>query len=61
MVAASESPPEASGRSVAWGLFLCVVFSVASAYSGLKVGQVMEARHEDVANRARWLAREREQ
>ena len=43
VIAASESPPEASGRSVAWGLFLCVVFSVASAYSGLKVGQVMEA------------------
>src|SRR5437867_7303463 len=35
--------PEATGRSVAWGLFLCVVFTVASAYSGLKVGQVMEA------------------
>src|SRR5207344_2965839 len=29
--------------SVLWGLFLCVVFTVASAYSGLKVGQVMEA------------------
>jgi putative OPT family oligopeptide transporter len=28
---------------VAWGVFLCVVFTVASAYSGLKVGQVMEA------------------
>ena len=35
--------PEATGRSVAWGLFLCVIFTVASAYSGLKVGQVMEA------------------
>ena len=28
---------------VGWGLFLCVIFTVASAYSGLKVGQVMEA------------------
>jgi putative OPT family oligopeptide transporter len=28
---------------VGWGLFLCVVFTVASAYSGLKVGQVLEA------------------
>src|SRR6202158_2551554 len=35
--------PEATGRAVAWGLFLCVIFTVASAYSGLKVGQVMEA------------------
>jgi len=37
------SPPEATFRSVAWGLFLCLIFTVASAYSGLKVGQVMEA------------------
>ena len=35
--------PEATPRSVGWGLFLCVVFTVAAAYSGLKVGQVMEA------------------
>jgi putative OPT family oligopeptide transporter len=35
--------PETTRRSVVWGLFLCVVFTVASAYSGLKVGQVMEA------------------
>ena len=35
--------PETTWRSVSWGLFLCVVFTVASAYSGLKVGQVMEA------------------
>jgi putative OPT family oligopeptide transporter len=34
---------ELTPRSVAWGVFLCVVFTVASAYSGLKVGQVMEA------------------
>ena len=26
-----------------WGVFLCVIFTAASAYSGLKVGQVMEA------------------
>src|SRR6266571_362095 len=35
--------PEATARSVGWGLLLCVIFTVASAYSGLKVGQVMEA------------------
>src|SRR3954463_6409051 len=34
---------EATARSVGWGLFLCIIFTVASAYSGLKVGQVMEA------------------
>src|ERR1019366_2394434 len=42
-VAASEKLPELTPRSVGWGVFLCVVFTVASAYSGLKVGQVMEA------------------
>ena len=35
--------PQVTARSVGWGLLLCVVFTVASAYSGLKVGQVMEA------------------
>ncbi len=43
VVPAKAHLPEATGRSVAWGLFLCVIFTVASAYSGLKVGQVMEA------------------
>src|SRR5271157_1027049 len=42
-VAASEKLAELTPRSVGWGIFLCVVFTVASAYSGLKVGQVMEA------------------
>jgi putative OPT family oligopeptide transporter len=35
--------PELTARSLGWGLLLCVIFTVASAYSGLKVGQVMEA------------------
>ena len=43
VVPAAATMPEATLRSVGWGLFLCVVFTVASAYSGLKVGQVMEA------------------
>lgn len=34
---------ETTPRAIAWGLFLCIIFTVASAYSGLKVGQVMEA------------------
>src|SRR5450432_128774 len=42
-VAASENLAELTPRSLGWGVFLCVVFTVASAYSGLKVGQVMEA------------------
>jgi putative OPT family oligopeptide transporter len=43
LVPASARLPESTARSVGWGLFLCVIFTVASAYSGLKVGQVMEA------------------
>src|SRR5436853_4324391 len=43
IVPATTQVEEATVRSVGWGLFLCVVFTVASAYSGLKVGQVMEA------------------
>src|SRR5690349_8562505 len=43
LVPARMRLPELTGRSVGWGLFLCVIFTVASAYSGLKVGQVMEA------------------
>src|SRR3954452_18537883 len=42
-VAATEAPAELTARSVGWGVFLCVIFTVASAYSGLKVGQVMES------------------
>lgn len=43
MVPASAVLPEITWRSVVWGAALCVIFTVASAYSGLKVGQVMEA------------------
>ncbi len=43
LVPANVNVEEATVRSVGWGLFLCVIFTVASAYSGLKVGQVMEA------------------
>ena len=42
-VPAEALVPELTARSVGWGLLLCVIFTVASAYSGLKVGQVMEA------------------
>ena len=43
VIPATASLPELTSRSVGWGLFLCVIFTIASAYSGLKVGQVMEA------------------
>jgi len=43
VIPAAETPPEITWRSVCWGALLCVLFTVASAYSGLKVGQVMEA------------------
>jgi putative OPT family oligopeptide transporter len=43
LVQPARKLPEDTVRSVGWGLFLCAVFTAASAYSGLKVGQVMEA------------------
>ncbi len=43
VISAGQRPPEATWRSLGWGLILCILFTVASAYSGLKVGQVMEA------------------
>src|SRR5881394_2693149 len=43
IVPAGTKFPEATGVSVFWGLLFCVIFTIASAYSGLKVGQVMEA------------------
>ena len=42
-VPAEARLPESTFRAVASGLLLCVLFTLASAYSGLKVGQVMEA------------------
>ncbi len=35
--------PELTARAILWGILFCVVFTVASAYSALKVGQGMEA------------------
>jgi len=43
LVPATAEMPEMTLRSVLWGLMLCIIFTVASAYSGLKVGQVMES------------------
>ena len=40
---AGVTAPEFTARAVLWGTFFCVVFTVASAYSTLKVGQGMEA------------------
>ena len=41
--ARGRTQPELTLRSVFWGILFCVIFTVASAYSALKVGQVMEA------------------
>ncbi|MFZ1132161.1 MAG: OPT/YSL family transporter, partial [Terriglobales bacterium] len=43
IVPASARLPELTTRSIGWGVLLCVIFTVAAAYSGLKVGQVMES------------------
>ncbi len=43
VVPAEAKEPELTWRSVGWGVLLCVIFTVAAAYSGLKVGQVMES------------------
>src|SRR6266496_1020095 len=43
IIAADQEPPELTVRSILWGTAFCVIFTVAAAYSGLKVGQVMEA------------------
>ena len=43
LIPAAASLPEITWRSVGWGVLFCVIFTIASAYSGLKVGQVMEA------------------
>ena len=42
-VPASATRPELTSRAVLWGVVLCIIFSIASAYSALKVGQGMEA------------------
>ncbi len=43
LVPTTVSVPEVTWRAVFWGTLLCIIFSVASAYSALKVGQGMEA------------------
>jgi len=39
----SKIVPEVTGYSLIWGLFYSVLFSMAAAYLGLKIGQVFEA------------------
>ena len=43
IVPPSAQLPELTLRAIIWGVLFCVIFSVASAYSALKVGQGMEA------------------
>src|SRR5450631_750269 len=42
IVSMEAKTPELTPRSIFWGVTFCVIFTIASAYSGLKVGQVME-------------------
>jgi len=43
IVPADKIVPEVTGYSLSWGLFYSVLFSMAAAYLGLKIGQVFEA------------------
>jgi putative OPT family oligopeptide transporter len=43
IVPPSAQLPEITARSIFWGVLFCVIFTIASAYSTLKVGQGMEA------------------
>ncbi len=43
VIGAEMRPAELTARTILWGVLFCVVFTVASAYSTLKVGQGMEA------------------
>lgn len=38
-----STPAEVTPWSVMWGIIMAILFSAAAAYSGLKIGQVMEA------------------
>ncbi len=39
----SKSYPEVTAWSVFWGILMAIIFTAATAYSGLKIGQVFEA------------------
>jgi putative OPT family oligopeptide transporter len=43
IIQAHMQAPEFTARAVFWGLLLCIIFTTASAYSTLKVGQGMDA------------------
>ncbi|MDR3774977.1 MAG: oligopeptide transporter, OPT family [Terracidiphilus sp.] len=43
IIQAHVRPPELTAYSILWGVFFCVIFTTATAYSTLKVGQGMEA------------------
>jgi putative OPT family oligopeptide transporter len=43
IIQAPMRAPELTARAILWGVFFCVIFTTASAFSTLKVGQGMEA------------------
>ncbi len=42
-IPADQHPPEVTVRSVSWGVIMALIFTAATAYLGLKIGQVFEA------------------
>ncbi|GBD92583.1 OPT oligopeptide transporter protein [bacterium BMS3Abin05] len=42
-IPAEQYPPEVTVRSVLWGVTMALIFTAATAYLGLKIGQVFEA------------------
>ncbi len=42
-IPADIHPPEVTVRSVSWGVIMALIFTAATAYLGLKIGQVFEA------------------
>lgn len=43
VIGPEQNPKQATAYSVGWGIIMAVIFSAATAYLGLKVGQVFEA------------------
>jgi putative OPT family oligopeptide transporter len=43
IIQAPMHAPELTARAILWGVFFCVIFTTASAYSTLKVGQGMDS------------------
>ncbi len=56
LVPAGAAPPEATWRAVLWGTLLCIVFSVASAYSRSRSGREWRRRFPSRSSPSAWRA-----